>query len=1072
MASLKLYTSNKLEILLDALFEVVKTPHASPLSPEIIVVQNKGMQHWISMQLSERFKIWANAHFLFPNSFIEELFKQIITEYSPFNPQELTWRIMDALPKMINRSEFEPIKNYLIDNRQLKLYQLCSQIADIFDQYSLFRPSMVLEWEKGKTKNWQSILWQSLFNEGKPKHRAKLREEFFSTFAGYFKNNSLWNDISRISIFGISSLPPFHAEIISALSTIIDVHMFLLNPSIDYWDDILSEREIHKIIKKKGKKHIPQMDLHWDQGNSLLASWGAYGRDFIAMMHGFDAEEFTIASDPQDSSLLSFIQSDILHLRQRGIQENVPVLPILIDDNSIQIHSCHSAMREMEILYDSILALFDKNENLKPSDIVVMTPNIGLYAPTIRAVFGAAETRIPFTIADCGLMSGNNLIETFFLLLKISQSRFTVTEVLSILESSSILKTFNLSDSDLDSIRLWIEKTNIHWGLDNETFSILKLPAITDTSWETGLKSMLLGYSMAQGMENGIVDEILPFDGIEGNQSKVLGNFLDFIEQLKAFHEQLKEPHMLSQWSEIISNLIKKFFSIDDENAAVLKMFHDSLFYLSTIEKKTGFSGRIDLEVITNYLTKTLSKIRYSSGFISGTTTFCEMLPMRSIPFKVLCLVGMNDNAFPRRSRHVAWDLMSTNPEKGDRSLEKEDRYIFLEALLSAREVLYISYIGQDIQDNSTRQPSVLVTELLDYIEKGFVSSAQTSIPSLIDKIHVFHKLQGFSSQYFRTAGPLFSFSKENFNTAQIKKQKHATRVPFFSQPIALTERPSAISIKDLCNFFKNPIQALIQKQLGISFQNKQSSLSDNEPFCIEGLNAYAIGQELVDQCLNGCDRKSCYAYFKATGKLPYGNMGKYAFDVLFNEAEVFVDTLQKTLRQNPIEKVYISGNVNEIQVAGELNGFSSSGLFHYRFATVRAKDKINLWLEHLALESLGKPSTKSVLLGRHETWEIPPIKRPIFHLEKIVNWYISGLSTPLLLFPETSFAFADSVLRKNKNSFEAIKDAKKVWEGNDFVKGENQDPYLSFCFDHEDPFTEAFKETALEFFKPILYQS
>jgi exodeoxyribonuclease V gamma subunit len=406
---------------------------------------------------------------------------------------------MEVLPNFINRPDFEPIKNYLIDGRQLKLYQICSQIADIFDQYSIYRPEVVLGWEKGQKSNWQSILWQALFSEGKPKHRAKLREDFFSNFARFYQNKTLWNGISRISIFGISSLPPFHAEIIHALSTKIDVNMFLLNPSVDFWDDILSEREIHKIIKKKGKKHSFQTDLHWDQGNSLLASLGAYGRDFISLMHGFEGEEFQIASDPKNNSLLSSIQYDILHLRQRVSQ------PVSIDDNSIQIHSCHSPKREMEVLYDNILLLFQKNESLKPSDIVIMTPNIELYAPTIQAVFGGAETMLPYSIADIGTISGNNLIETFFLLLQLSQSRFTVNEVLSILESPAILKAFDLNDSDLDLIRTWIEGTNIHWGLSEETFSFFNIPAIAATTWETGIKSMLLGYSMAPGNENRVV---------------------------------------------------------------------------------------------------------------------------------------------------------------------------------------------------------------------------------------------------------------------------------------------------------------------------------------------------------------------------------------------------------------------------------------------------------------------------------------------------------------------------------------------------------------------------------------
>ena len=103
----------------------------------------------------------------------------------------------------------------------------------------------------------------------------------------------------------------------------------------------------------------------------------------------------------------------------------------------------------------------------------------------------------------------------------------------------------------------------------------------------------------------------------------------------------------------------------------------------------------ISSEPVLERLTEKLNETRGAKGFISGRVTFCAMLPMRSIPFKVICIIGLNENTFPRQKSSLEFDLMAKHPVKGDRNNRDSDRYLFLETLISAKERLILSYVGQ-----------------------------------------------------------------------------------------------------------------------------------------------------------------------------------------------------------------------------------------------------------------------------------------------------------------------------------------------------------------------------------------
>ena len=499
MSEFRLFTGNKLENLLEQLINVLSLPLSSPFKNETVIVQSKGMDRWISMKLASHFGIQANTQFPFPNSTINNFFKLLLDfppDNSVFSPEILTWQIMNILPGLLDQKEFLTIKNYLssnintepvpdyfalntkantnIDNlndyKYLKLFQLSKNIADTFDQYLFYRPELIFAWENndlnGTPENqiWQAILWNKIISDlssesNTSKHRAELRKMLMEKLNN--KSMELSKLPERISIFGISVLPPYHLEIFSAISKHIDINLFILNPCREFWSYINSEREIASKISN---------GLHLERGNKLLSSLGQMGREFYSIIQdlGFDNEPGYVKidnfSEPSNNTMLSVIQSDILNLVDRKYEDKYKLNEI---DNSIQIHNCHSPMREIEVLYDQIINILESNKDISQEDILVMIPDIDTYAPYIQSVFSNSKYDIAFNISDRKVLLESSIINTFFYILDLNDSRFKVQSILKLFEIDAIMNNFNFGQDDIILIKEWIFKTNIKWGYND-----------------------------------------------------------------------------------------------------------------------------------------------------------------------------------------------------------------------------------------------------------------------------------------------------------------------------------------------------------------------------------------------------------------------------------------------------------------------------------------------------------------------------------------------------------------------------------------------------------------------------
>ncbi|HXJ58791.1 MAG TPA: exodeoxyribonuclease V subunit gamma [Verrucomicrobiae bacterium] len=1102
---LHLFTSNRMEILGAKLADRLLTPLPSPLMPEIIVVRNQGMERWLKLELAGRHGIAANYQFPFPEAFGHRVFRELLPDLAgptPWDREVLTWRILQVLPPLLFQPEFGPLRFYLGDPPDpRKAMQLAGRLAHLFDQYVVFRPAMVLGWEEGalsqappqanagrndhgaaSTETWQAMLWRALAAGFPSSHGARLWKQFRELVARAELPAS--NLPPRVSIFGVSAVPPLHLDLLAGLARHRQINLFLLQPSQEYWGEITAPRERDRILRRHGDAGGPAeaFQLHLEAGHPLLASLGYLGRDFLKLLlEAGDWIPDETFEEPGEDTLLHAIQSDILHLRDREETATTPCLMVAAGDDSIQVHSCHSPLRELEVLQDHLLDWLQRDPTLAPHDMVVMTPDIDTYAPLVQAVFGAPETEqrfIPFSVADRAGRRQSRLIETFLQLLEAPDARLGSASVLELLETPAVRARFELGEPDLETIRDWIEETNIRWGIDAQHRQRLELPALGGNTWREGLDRLLLGYGMTGGGPR-LFQGILPHENLDTADALVLGHFLDFIDRLVETAENLAAPRPLPEWLARLHRLLDDFFAVSEETVIELQLLRTTLEELSRQHLLSRHDRPVGLTELRDRLALALADDIQQAGFLTGGVTFCGLKPMRSIPFRVVCLVGMDDGAFPRPRPHLSFDLMARQPRLGDRSTREDDRYLFLETLLSARDRLYLSYVGQSLRDNSVMPPSVLVSELLDCIGRGFrIGSGEL----LKDRVVTRHPLQAFSEQYFRPGGRLFSYSHENCAASDSVRRVRQGPAGFCSAPLGEpVDRWREVTLDQLAEFLASPCKFFLRHRLGVMLSGEAAELEEHEPFVLNALENHRIKQEWVGQELQprpGPRADARQDWLAAAGLLPLGEVGRTEYRRLDAAVERFVEMVRAN-RADPFRPALdIDLALTRFHVTGRIREFTNAGPLLFRCAKAKPIDVLRAWTLHLAVNLIESGSYTTLVAEdgcRHYT---PPAEARAL-LEDLLEVYWMGLRAPLKFFSATAFAFAEGQRKASGGGrsaalvqAKALEEARKSWEGNEYrlVPAERDQPAIALCFRDRDPLDADFVSLVERIVNPILY--
>lgn len=672
-------------------------------------------------------------------------------------------------------------------------------------------------------------------------------------------------------------------------------------------------------------------------------------------------------------------------------------------------------------------------------------------------------------MADRNPKRENPVVQAFLKLLGLVESRLGASQVLDLLESAPVRASFDLDSPDLDMIRRWVEDTRIRWGLDGLDRKRHGLPAFEENSWNAGLHRLLLGYALPAENDR-LFREVLPYEDMEGGRSQVLGRFIEFLKRLMIRLHEFEETRTLIDWSQALLSLVESFFAHDEGTEREVRALRQQLVRLAVIQEECRFEEVIGIDVLRCYLEDTLASTEVNYGFLTGGITFCSLLPMRSIPFRVVALVGMNYDTFPRSDSSVSFDLMARMPRPGDRSPRLEDRYLFLESLLSARDHFYLSFIGQNQSDNSEIPPSVLVSELIDFMDQSF--QPEEPFQSTTERILTRHPLQAFSPSYFIEGSRLFTYSEENLEALKGRQTGTPIPTPYLTRPL---EEPADelrnLDIQDLKRFFRNPAEYFFRHRLGIHLEESQSS-EDHEPFSLEGLDAYFMKQTLLEKSLRQENPAGSLPVWKAKGILPAGEVGRIVFQGAVAEVRSLAARVQELTQSPAQEPLPVELKIAGFRLSGRIDGLYERHLLRYRCAKIKPNDRLGVWIDHLIVNTaVGRAGQNtSILLGKNEAWIYSFVMDSQSILARLLELYWKGLCEPLPFFPHSAYAYAEG-LNKGKPEASALEEAVKKWEGSESgkVPPEKDDLYFQLGFGKVAPLDNPFRQLATEIFQPLL---
>jgi len=1057
------HRSNRAERLVADLGDVIAASPPGPFDPEPIIVQGRGMERWLSMELAQRFGVWANPAFPFPRRYLLDLFEKSLgadaAALSRFEQANLTWAIAARLPAHLDEPAFAPLARYLSrEQGEGRLLALAGRIARTFDDYAVFRPDLIAAWQARDDGTWQSALWRRLLADLGTVHVAAQTDELIRRL----RRGVVEGLPRRISVFGVSTLAPRYLEVFAAIAAATDVHLFILSPSREYWGDLRARRDLVRewLERDRGDEGVAfEEQLARDEGNRLLASLGRLGREFQAVLEAntayTDGESY--ADPAAGGSMLSVLQSDMLHLIRRGGDSSDAALPLAPADDSIAVHSCHGPMREVQVLHDQLRDLFERDPSLQPRDVIVMTPDIEAYAPFVEAVFEAGEfgADIPYRIADRGPAASNTTFEAFRELLSVLRGRMTSAEIVDLLRLEPLRRRFELAEEEIEIVREWVERVAIRWGIDAAHRAEQGQLAIGQNTWAFGLRRLFLGYAMGDDEAADYAD-VAPYGDVEGDGADALGKLADFCEKLFAASRRLNRPLPIDQWPDAVKRLLDDLFAQDGPRAYEVAALRGAVDAVANGAGEAGFTGDVSASAIAGFIEEELRSGGAARGFLTGAVTFCEMVPMRAIPFGVVCLIGMNDGSFPRSDRRPDFDRIGQRRRCGDRSLRDDDRYMFLEALLSARRKFYVSYVGQSAHGRSLSPPSVVVQELLDAIDESFAQPEGHKRAS--GSRVTIHPLQAFSPSYFTSgaAGGLVSYSRPAFDGARALCGEVASAPPFVTKPVEW-EGAKVVALADFARFFENPSRAYVQQRLQVYLGRDAEALATREPLDLDNLERWQVGDDLLRRSL---EKRPCdLEVMRRRGLLPAGEIGRAEYDGVWGTVAEIVGEIEGSGSTG--EKVDVELQFGDDRLIGTVADVDAAGRTEHQYSTIGGRQELSLWIRHLAL-CASRPAWRgtSALVGRQDKGAskvlFAPVDGALDLLAQLFELYRRGMTAPLPLFDQSSRAYAELLFVKKAEEDAAVRAARNTFRAASSFSGRRcdaDDPYVRLLYGAESPF-------------------
>ncbi len=1093
--TLFVHRAERSDALAAALAELLAVPLGDVFAQEIIAVPAKGVERWLAQQLSHRLGrrdgredgICAGVRFPSPAALLNEVINGPDRREDPWAPDALVWPLLDVIDDCAAEQWCQTLGRHLgvgtapdeAEHRRGRRYAVARRLAGLFDGYALNRPRMLTAWARHEDVDgfgaglpadlrWQAELWRRVGSRIDGPDPVVRRRE---AVTGLRQNPDTTLLPERLSLFGPTRLANGQLDVLDALAAHRDVHLWLPHPSPALWARLASP-----VVSPQAQRSRRDDPTVTAAKYPLLASLGRDARELQLTLSRSDhvdvhhvAVHHHVPTRPA-GTLLRQLQDNI---RDDGTPAPITVEPA---DRSVQVHACHGPARQAEVLREILVSLLADDPSLEPRDVLVMCPDIEVYAPLIAAGFGLADVvpdtrahpahRLRVRLADRALTQTNPLLGGVARLLELADGRVSASEVLDLASWPPVRRRFRFTDDDLDRLARWVARSGVRWGLDAERRSRFGLQRFPQNTWRTGLDRILVGVAMADEDQNRL-GLALPLDDVGSGDVDLAGRLAELIDRLQLALDALTGTHPLRHWLDALTDAVDHLADTgpDDswQRAEVRREFLD----IGDAAGPRAAHTQLTLSDVRALLRGRLGGRPTRANFRTGTLTVCTMVPMRSVPHRVICLLGLDDGVYPRNPRPDGDDILARNPAIGERDARSEDRQLMLDAIMAATEHLVITYTGADERTGAVRPPAVPLGELLDAIDQTAVLRGGSAIR---DHVLVRHPLQPFDARNvipgaLGAPGP-FSFDLVALQGARAAVGVRHAPAPFLARPLP-ARSVGDVDLAGLIALLQHPARGFLRQRLDVATRFEQDEPSDSLTVELDALQQWAVGERLLRDRLAGVDDAAGRQAEWRRGVLPPGPLGLATLDAVLQEVGPLVDRTAAWLapERRTVDVVVPLGDGRQLR--GSVAGVHGTVVVSVGYRKLGAREQLAVWIALLALAAAHpERAWTAVAVGRGEPGRprsatFPPMERgkAAEYLGQLVDLYDRGLREPLPLPLKTSVAFATASLKMEGHD-QALFQARKVWASSKFP-GEDADAPHALVWGGRARFDEVFATPA-----------
>jgi exodeoxyribonuclease V gamma subunit len=1034
--SLIVHRAPRADQLVPGLAELLGDPLADPFAQELVLVPARGVERWLSQRLSHRLGhgegredgVCAGVQFRSPASLVAELVIGGTREDDAWSPDALVWPLLAVVDAHAGEPWCRVLSQHLGhgetgeegDLRRGRRYAVARRLAQLFASYAVQRPTLLAEWESGRDNDgaggpldpdlsWQPELWRLLVAAvGAP----SPRERHLGVLTSLRDRPEEIALPSRFSLFGHTRIPVTEVELLAALGEHRDVHLWLPHPSAVLWD---------ALVDLSGAVPRSEDGSHERVGHPLLASLGRDVRELERSLvpvvsQGVPGAE-ALAPRPADGDRL-------LHWLQQDIAANTTVDPtsrsIRPDDDSVQVHACHGPARQVEVLREVVLGLLADDPTLEPRDILVMCPDIEAYAPLVAAAFGMGDIgghpghQLRVRLADRSLTQTNPLLAVVGQLLELAGGRAEASRVLDLVASGPVRRRFGFSDSDLETITDWVEKAGVRWAFDAAHREPFGLQHYVQNTWRFGLDRVLAGVAVSDDADR-FFGATLPLDDVGSTSIDLAGRLAELLDRLEKVTDRLAGSHPVSHWLAAVGDGVDQLTAVARGDEWQSAQVHREL--AGMLVATSGSELELRLPDVRALMRERLAGRPTRANFRTGTLTVATLVPMRSVPHRVVCLLGLDDGVFPRAGAVDGDDVLARRPVTGERDVRSEDRQLMLDAIVAATEHLVVTYTGANETTGQQRPPAVPLGELLDTLDATAVGGKAHALRR--------HPLQAFDRRNLDAARPF------SFDTAALQGALAAARPRVTPPDLAGLELPAPegdVELAALVSFLKHPVKEFLRRRLDVALADEGEEVTDGLPVELDGLGQWGVGDRMLHDLQAGRTRKATLDKEWRRGVLPPGHLGWRLAQKIVDQAAPVADIAASVTQGIQVAARDIDVDLGGgRRLRGTVTDLYGDRVVKVSFSKLGPRHLLEAWVPLLALcaDSPGRPWSAGAIgrgdFGRAtDRSAFASVEGAADLLRDLVAIYDAGMREPLPLPLKTGHAWASANPRNARHKAEA----------------------------------------------------